>query len=236
MAFDVGFWCSRLVAADYAIPRWWLTPSRSKACPCIGVGVVARRKPGNAGSAGRIWLMLIVARSRSRVWKLCTGRLSGVRLAAALASAFGERPAGATGLCRVAWAVRGRLEIARRRSRCRPGRSGRRLPARGGCPRSWPLSGRARRLATARRPTGSRRRVRDDLQVHSVLLVLAGVEGRPPRPGRLESNRHGGRTPPPIVIECPLVEHPDGSLWTAALSPRWHSAGHPTDSAGARPE
>jgi hypothetical protein len=38
--------CARRVT-DYAIPRRWLTPSRSRARRWIGVGVVARRKPGD---------------------------------------------------------------------------------------------------------------------------------------------------------------------------------------------
>ena len=62
-------------------------------------------KPGRAGSAGWIWLRQMVARSASRVWKLCTGRPLPVCLAAALARACGERAAGATGLVRAAWAV-----------------------------------------------------------------------------------------------------------------------------------
>ena len=81
--------------ADYATPRRWLTPSNSKACRWRAVGVVTSRKPGRAGSAGWIWLRQMVPRSASRVAKLCTGRSSSVRLAAALARAFGERAAGA---------------------------------------------------------------------------------------------------------------------------------------------
>src|SRR5215469_7626089 len=91
--------------ADYAIPWRWLTLSRSKARRWSGVGVVMSWKPGRVGSAGWIWLRQMVARSPSRVPKLWMGRSSPVRLAAALASARGERVAGATGLSRVAWAV-----------------------------------------------------------------------------------------------------------------------------------
>jgi hypothetical protein len=76
-------------AADYAIPRRWLTPSRSRACRCRGVGVVASLKPGRAGPVAWIWLRQIVARSVSRLSKLCTGRLPSVRFAAALARATG---------------------------------------------------------------------------------------------------------------------------------------------------
>ena len=47
----------------------------------------------------------MVARSVSRLAKLCTGRSPAVCLVAALASAFGERAAGATGLGRAAWAA-----------------------------------------------------------------------------------------------------------------------------------
>src|SRR5438046_597848 len=103
MAVDLGFLGGAGRAADYAVPRRWLTPSRSRACRWSGVGVVTSRKAGRAGSAGWIWLRQMVARSASRVWKLCTGRSPGVRLAAALARARGERAAGATGLRRVAW-------------------------------------------------------------------------------------------------------------------------------------
>src|SRR5260370_13004579 len=86
------------MAADYAMPRRWLTPSRSRAVRWIGVGVVTIWKPGMSGSAGWIWLGQMVARSRSRVAKLCTGWSPVVRLVAAFASAFGERSAGGTGL------------------------------------------------------------------------------------------------------------------------------------------
>jgi hypothetical protein len=68
-------------------------------------GVVTSRKPGRAGSAGAMVFRQMVARSVSRLPKLCTGRSSSVRLAAALARARGERAAGATGLGRAAWAA-----------------------------------------------------------------------------------------------------------------------------------
>src|SRR5260370_13137963 len=93
------------MAADYAMPRRWLTPSRSRAVRWIGVGVVTIWKPGMSGSAGWIWLRQMVARSRSRVAKLCTGWSPVVRLVAAFASAFGERSAGATGVGRAGLAV-----------------------------------------------------------------------------------------------------------------------------------
>src|SRR5258708_36335302 len=86
------------MAADYAMPRRWLTPSRSRAVRWIGVGVVTIWKPGMSGSAGWIWLRQMGARSRSRVAKLCTGWSPVVRLVAAFASAFGERSAGGTGV------------------------------------------------------------------------------------------------------------------------------------------
>jgi hypothetical protein len=47
------------------------------------------QKPGRVGSAGWNWLRQMVARSLSRVWKLCTGRLPSMRLVAALARARG---------------------------------------------------------------------------------------------------------------------------------------------------
>src|SRR6266498_2880169 len=105
MAVYLGFLGGAGVASDYAIPRRWLTPSRSRAWRCGGVGVVTRWKGGRAGSAGWIWLRQMVARSASRLVKLCTGRPAGVRLAAALARARGDRAAGATGLRRAASAV-----------------------------------------------------------------------------------------------------------------------------------
>src|SRR6185312_320902 len=105
MAVYLGFLGDAGQASDYAVPRRWLMPSRSRAWRCSGVGVVTSRKPGRAGSAGWIWLRQMVARSASRLVKLCTGRSAGVRLAAALARARGERAAGATGLVRLAWAV-----------------------------------------------------------------------------------------------------------------------------------
>src|SRR4029453_7541828 len=92
-------------AADYATRGRGLTPRSSKACRCGGVGVVTSRKPGSAGSAGAIVFRQIVARSASRVAKLCTGRSPGVCLVAALARARGERAAGATGLVRAAEAA-----------------------------------------------------------------------------------------------------------------------------------
>ena len=69
------------------------------------VGLVMSRKPGRSGSAGWIWLRQMVARSASRVQKLCTGRPLPACLAAALARARGERAAGATGLVRAARAA-----------------------------------------------------------------------------------------------------------------------------------
>ena len=58
----------------------------------------------NAGisSAGWMWLAQTVARSASRLVKLCTGVSSVVRLRAALASASSERWAAATGFARLA--------------------------------------------------------------------------------------------------------------------------------------
>src|SRR5436309_14330987 len=105
MAVHLGFLVVLGWASDYAIPRRWLTPSRSRAWCCRGVGVVTSWKPGRAGSADWIWLRQMVARSASRLVKLCTGRPAGVRLAAALAAAREERAAGATGLGRAAAAA-----------------------------------------------------------------------------------------------------------------------------------
>ena len=61
----------------------------------------------NAGMswAGWMWLAQMVARSASRLVKLCTGVLSIVCLRAALASAVSERWAAATGLARLAAAA-----------------------------------------------------------------------------------------------------------------------------------
>ena len=50
-------------------------------------------------------LRQMVARSVSRLAKLCTGIAAGVCLVAALASAVGERAAAAPGLCRASWAA-----------------------------------------------------------------------------------------------------------------------------------
>src|SRR5260221_12094722 len=105
MVVYLGFLGGGGVGADYMVPRRWLTLSRSRACRCGGVGVVTSWKAGRAGSAGWIWLRQMVARSVSRLVELCTGWPAGVRLAAALASARGERAAGATGLGRVASAA-----------------------------------------------------------------------------------------------------------------------------------
>src|SRR5262245_34566933 len=105
MGVYLGVWGWRGGVADYVIPWRWLTPSRSRAWRWIGVGVVMIRKPGRAGSPGWIWLRQMVARSASRLSKLCTGRWSWVCLVAALAWARGERVAGATGLVRAAWAA-----------------------------------------------------------------------------------------------------------------------------------
>src|SRR5215470_1564383 len=90
-------WC----VPDYAYPRWCETPSSSKAWRWTGVGVVMTVKAGRP-PAGWIWLAAMVARSASMVVKLCTGPRSGVALVAALASAAGERWAGAAGLGRAA--------------------------------------------------------------------------------------------------------------------------------------
>jgi hypothetical protein len=61
-----------------------------------GAGVVIWVKGGRP-PAGWMWLAAMVARSASRVAKLCTGPPPGVALVAALARAAGERWAGATG-------------------------------------------------------------------------------------------------------------------------------------------
>ena len=61
----------------------------------------------NAGrsSAGWIWLAQMVAKSASRLVKLCAGVWSSVRLRAAFVRASSERWAGATGLVRLAAAA-----------------------------------------------------------------------------------------------------------------------------------
>src|SRR5258707_12832337 len=76
----------------------------SKARCCSGVGVVVIVNAGMSW-AGWMWLAQMVARSASRLVKLCTGVLSIVRLRAALASAVSERWAAATGLARLAAAA-----------------------------------------------------------------------------------------------------------------------------------
>src|SRR5260370_15437709 len=75
-----------------------------KARRCSGVGVVVIVNAGMSW-AGWMWLAQMVARSASRLVKLCTGVLSMVRLRAALASAVWERWAAATGLARLAAAA-----------------------------------------------------------------------------------------------------------------------------------
>src|SRR5258705_9094970 len=75
-----------------------------KARRCSGVGLVIMVKAG-VSSAGWIWLAQTVARSASRLVKLCTAVPSVVRLRAALASASSERWAAATGLARLAAAA-----------------------------------------------------------------------------------------------------------------------------------
>jgi hypothetical protein len=76
-------------AADYVVPRRWLTPSRSRACRWNGVGVVMSRKAGRAGSAGWIWLRQMVPRSASRFWKRAPAGRRG-----ALGSGLGQGPRG----------------------------------------------------------------------------------------------------------------------------------------------
>ena len=63
------------------------------------------RKPGVAGPPGAMVFRQIVARPASRVPRLCTGKSPGACLVAALARAFGERAAGATGLARAEMAA-----------------------------------------------------------------------------------------------------------------------------------
>src|SRR4029077_3472019 len=86
---------------DYARPWRWEMSSNSKAVRCSGVGLVMMVKAGMS-SAGWMWLAQMVARSASRLVKLCTGVFSVVRLRAALASASSERLAGAKGVGRLA--------------------------------------------------------------------------------------------------------------------------------------
>src|SRR5437867_3221387 len=89
---------------DDALTRatgWQERPRRSNARRWAGVGVVIRVKAGRP-AAGWMVLAQMVARSASRLRRLCTGWPSSVTLAAILASAAGERRAGATGLGRSA--------------------------------------------------------------------------------------------------------------------------------------
>src|SRR2546429_2749879 len=82
---------------DYAYPRWLETPSSSRARRWMGVGVVMMVKAGRPW-AGWMRLAAMVARSASRVARLCTGSPSAVTLVVSFASAAGERPAGAARL------------------------------------------------------------------------------------------------------------------------------------------
>src|SRR5260370_29427568 len=75
-----------LVLPDYGYPRRWVTPSSSKACRWTGVGVVMMVKAGRSPT-GWTRLAAMVARSASKVAKLCTGPPLGVALVAALAAA-----------------------------------------------------------------------------------------------------------------------------------------------------
>ena len=68
-------------------------PRSSQARRCTDVGVVIVVTAGRPG-AGWMRLAVMVARSASRVAKLCTGAPSRVVLAAILARAAGERWAG----------------------------------------------------------------------------------------------------------------------------------------------
>src|SRR6266699_243610 len=107
-----------LMLPDYAYPRRCEMPRNSKAWRWGGVGVVMRVKAGRL-PAGWMRLAAIVARSPSRVAKLCTGPPPGVALVAALAWAEGERWAGATGLGRVALPAAGSSSLNRMgASRC----------------------------------------------------------------------------------------------------------------------
>jgi len=71
-------------------PRRCERPRSSKALLCSGVGVVMMVNAA-VWSVGWIWLAQMVARSASRLVKLCTGVFSVVCLRAALASASSER-------------------------------------------------------------------------------------------------------------------------------------------------
>src|SRR5215813_4665841 len=81
---------------DYVYPRRQEMPSSSRAWRWTGVGVVMMVKAGRP-AAGWMVLAAMVARSWSRVARLCTGWPSAVCLVVSLASAEGERPAGAGG-------------------------------------------------------------------------------------------------------------------------------------------
>src|SRR5215472_5071726 len=107
-----------LTLPDYAYPRRCEMPRNSKAWRWTGVGVVMTVKAGRP-PAGWMRLAAIVARSSSRVAKLCAGPSPVVALVAALASADGERWAGAAGLGRVALPAAGSWSLTKMgASRC----------------------------------------------------------------------------------------------------------------------
>src|SRR5436190_21420182 len=91
-------------------PRRWDTPRSSRAWRWRGVGVVIRVKAGRA-AVGWMWLAAMVARSASRVAKLCAGAPSAVTLVVILARAAAERRAGATGLSRAGLAAAGSASL-----------------------------------------------------------------------------------------------------------------------------
>src|SRR5215510_16602726 len=101
-----------LMLPDYAYPRRCETPRNSKAWRWTGVGVVMTVKAGWP-PVGWMRLAAIVARSSSRVAKLCTGPPPAVALVAALACAAGERWAGATGLGRAVVPTAGSSSLKR---------------------------------------------------------------------------------------------------------------------------
>src|SRR5258708_18721858 len=82
--------------SDYAMPRRWLTPSRSRAWRCSGGGVVMRLKAGRAGSAGWILVRPILATPAHRGWGLFPRTPPSGRLATGLAPARRGQPAGGT--------------------------------------------------------------------------------------------------------------------------------------------
>src|SRR5208337_973626 len=96
---------ARLVPARRGLYWVQLTARRSKALLWMGVGRVVIVKGRSGARAVVTVFRVMVARSAISVWKLWTGRPSGVRPVVCLATAAGDRSALATTLARSASAA-----------------------------------------------------------------------------------------------------------------------------------